>query len=162
MSSVCDYYKCPQCGGLAYNEYYLRTRAESEFCFRCGRWTKMKLPSTAEEKALLLPGEARITQSGFGYGRCSIAGKNGVGRSFSLSEPYSEEIEKWYQEAMSDETVDPETSYLTRWDEETKQVIVVHGKDPGLYEDAFCEEEPEYLPEEEEETAHGNSEQNEL
>lgn len=162
MGSISDLIKCTQCGGLVYNEYYYKTREETEFCFRCGRWSETLFPSNEKEKAMLPPGERLLTRSGKGFGRCSISGKNGVGRSFSLSEPYSEEIEKWYQEAMSDETVDPETSYLTRWDEETKQVIVVHGKDPGLYEDAFCEEEPEYLPEEEEETAHGNSEQNEL
>lgn len=68
---------------------------------------------------------------------------NGVGRSFSLSEPYSEEIEKWYMDAMKDENVDSEGSYLTRWDEETEQLIVVHGKDPGLYDDYETEVDEE-------------------
>lgn len=158
MGSISDFIKCPQCGGVVHNEYYYKTGEETEFCFRCGRWAETLFPSNKEEKAMLPPGERLLTRSRRGLGRCSISGKNGVGRSFSLSEPYSEEIEKWYQEAMSDETVNPEASYLTRWDEGTKQVIVVHGRDPGLYDDVFCEEEPEYLPAEEEETAHVNSE----
>lgn len=70
-------------------------------------------------------------------------GVNGAGQSFSLSEPYSEEIEKWYMETMKDENVDPENSYLTRWDEETGQLIVVHGKDPGLYDDFETEADEE-------------------
>lgn len=58
----------------------------------------------------------------------------------ALANLYSEDLEKWYQEVMKDDEVDSEGSYLTRWDPETEQVVVVQGKDPGLY-DEFSDEE---------------------
>ena len=136
MSSYLSFYKCPQCGGVVYNETY-STDGEDEFCYRCGRWVDIHLPKTDEEKAQLPEGEEFLQLKGNGLGRCMIMGTNGSGRSFSLLEPYSEAIEKWYMEMMAQADVDPEESYLTRWDEETKQVVVVHGKDPGLYDDEY-------------------------
>lgn len=142
MGSVIDYKKCPQCGGLVYNEYYYKSGEESEVCFRCGKWYDRRFPRDEEEAKLTEKGEY-VINSGDGLGRCTIHFKSGVGHSFSLGEPYSEDIEKWYQEAMKDAEVDPEKSYLTRWDAETGQLVVVHGKDPGLYEDQVDEEDSE-------------------
>ncbi len=143
MGSVIDYKKCPQCGGVVYVEYYYRSGEENEVCLRCGRWAEVRLPMNDEELAQLPEGNRFLVSKGEGLGRCAIAFEGGVSRSFSLGEPYSEEIEKWYMEAMKDENVDPEKSYLTRWDAETGQLVVVHGKDPGLYDDEIDEAEDE-------------------
>lgn len=140
MGSVINYEKCPQCGGIVYDEYYYKSGEEKKICFRCGKWLDVHLPTNDEEFAQLPEGSRYLVSKGEGFGRCSIAFTGGVSRSFSLGEPYSEKIEKWYMEAMEDEKVDQEKSCLTRWDAETGQIIVVHGKDPGLYEE-ICEEE---------------------
>lgn len=142
MGSVINYYKCPQCGGIVYNDWYYTAGEEYENCSRCGRWAEIRHPENDEERKLV-DKSGLLHRSGMGYGRCSIMSVNGVGRSFSLSEPYSEEIEKWYMDAMKDENVDSEGSYLTRWDEEIEQLIVVHGKDPGLYDDYETEVDEE-------------------
>ena len=143
MGSVIDYKKCPQCGGVVYDEHYYKTGEEKEFCFRCGRWSEVRFPTNDEELAQVPEDSRYLLSKGDGLGRCMIAYANGAGRTFSLSEPYSEEIEKWYMDAMKDENVDPERSYLTRWDAATGRLVVVHGKDPGLYEDEIGDEEEE-------------------
>ena len=134
MGSVIDYRKCPQCGGFLYNEWYYKTGEEFEHCNRCGRWEEIRFPENEDEKKLV-DQSGLLKKSATGFGRCLIMFTSGFGHSFSLSEPYSEEIEKWYTETMKDKEVDPEQSYLTRWDEETGKIVVVHGKDPGLYDD---------------------------
>ncbi len=143
MGSVIDYKKCPQCGGVVYDEYYYKSGEENAVCLRCGRWADVRLPTDEKELAKDPEKIRYLVSKGEGLGRCTIAFTNGVSRSFSLGEPYSEEIEKWYMEAMKDENVDPEKSYLTRWDAETGQLVVVHGKDPGLYDDEIDEAEDE-------------------
>ena len=137
MGSVIDYAKCPQCGGVVCDDYYYKTGEKYYHCMRCGRWGSVKLPRTDKEKAQLLDGSKYLVSHGDGYGRGYIAAKNGASMSFSLKEPYSEEIEKQFLEAMKDKKVDVESSYLTSWDTETQQLIVVHGRDPGLYEDVM-------------------------
>ena len=141
MGSVIDYKKCLQCGGVVYDEYYYKSGEENKVCFRCGRWAGVRLPTNDEERAQVPEGSRYLISKGEGFGRCTITFTNGVGRSFSLGEPYSEEIEKWYMEAVEDENVDPEKSYLTRWDAETGRLVVVHGKDLGLYDDEIGGEE---------------------
>lgn len=137
MGSVIEHEKCPQCGGVVYHEYYYRTGEETQFCLRCGRWAKVLLPSSEEEQAKLLPGEKLLTRKGRGLGRCCIQTTAGVGKSFSLGEPYSEALDEWYMRTMKEDGVDPESSYLTKWDARTSRVIVVYGNDPGLYDDEF-------------------------
>lgn len=132
MGLYTDFFKCPQCGGIVKNEFNIRTGEENEWCLRCGRWAETHLPKNADESKLA-EDSGFVVKIEMGLGRCLITSANGFGRSFSLSEPYSKDIEKWFMETMARKDVDLERSYLTRWDEETGQIVVVHGKDPGLY-----------------------------
>ncbi len=130
MSSFIDYRMCPQCGGVAFNEF-CSSGEEFEYSFRCGRWSEYRFPDEGEKEY----DSGFVDESGAGLGRCMIMSTSSVGKSFSLSEPYSDDIEKWYMETTAKEDVDSENSYQTRWDEETGQAVVVHGKGPGLYDD---------------------------
>lgn len=141
MGSVTEYEKCPQCGGVVCHEYYFKTGEETEVCLRCGRWAQVLLPSSKEEWAKLLLGEKFLIRKGEGLGRCCIRTTAGVGESFSLGEPYSDALDEWYMRTMKEDSVDQESSYLTKWDVRTAQVIAVHGNDPGLYDDEFGTEE---------------------
>lgn len=152
MSSFIDYRMCPQCGGVAFNEF-CSSGEEFEYCFRCGRWSEYRFPDEGEKEY----DSGFVDESGAGLGRCMIMSTSSVGKFFSLSEPYSDDIEKWYMETMAKEDVDPENSYLTRWDEETGQAVVVHGKDPRLYDDFEKEEDEECLPAENTDTPAGTT-----
>lgn len=71
----------------------------------------------------------------FGYGSMILALKNGISSLSSLQEPWSEGAQHEFLQALQDPNVDAARSYMTRWDEESKQVVSVYGAMPPLYKE---------------------------
>lgn len=138
MSSVTDYEKCPQCGGIYVVDFNCRTYEEYKFCHRCGKTEEYSMIRDANDKPVLdekgLP--KYESKENDGYGSIRIAGKKGISTCYSFSEPFDlEELKNDYLRTLESSDVDEEKSYLIYWDAEEKKIVVVFGDDPGTYRD---------------------------
>lgn len=138
MSSVTDYEKCPQCGGIYVVDFNCRTYEEYKFCHRCGKTEEYSMIRDANDKPVLdekgLP--KYESKENDGYGSIRIAGKKGISTCYSFSEPFDlEEMKKDYLKTLESPDVDEEKSYLICWDAEEKKIVVIFGDDPGTYQE---------------------------
>lgn len=138
MSSVQDYEKCPQCGGVCVVEFDCRTYEEYKFCHRCGKTEEYSIVRNDDGEPVLDEKGAPeyITKDNMGYGCIFLSGKKGVSTSYSFNEPYDiEEMKAYYLKTLENPDIDEETSYFVYWDTEKKEIVMLFGYDPGTYRD---------------------------
>ena len=141
MSSVQDTIKCPQCGGCYTTDFDCRTLEEFKFCERCGKKELVELVRDENGEAVL-DAEGKPTyreSSHFGYGRLRLAGKKGGATLYSMTEPLTEQAAEEIQNSFNTELVDVGKSYLTKWDDEKKDVVVLFGEVPHTYDEMVAE-----------------------
>ena len=141
MSSVQDTIKCPQCGGCYTTDFDCRTLEEFKFCERCGKKELVELVRDENGEAVL-DAEGKPTymeSSHFGYGCLRLAGKKGGATLYSMTEPLTEQAAEEIQNSFNTELVDVGKSYLTKWDEEKKDVIALFGEVPHTYDEMVAE-----------------------
>lgn len=129
MASYQSFEKCLQCGGVMLLDFDTHTKSLCGCCPRCGRHANVFRRKNAGKKYTL-----KIDDH-FGYGSMILALKNGISSLSSLQEPWSEGAQHEFLQALQDPNVDAARSYMTRWDEKSKQVVSVYGAMPPLYEE---------------------------
>lgn len=137
MSSVQDTVKCPQCGGCYTEDFDCRTFEEFKFCHRCGKKELVTLVRDENGNAVYDADNKPQykKESHFGYGCLCLVGKKGGSTLYSLSKPLSDEELANIQGSFNQEVVDIGKSYLTKWDDEKKDVVAVFGDVPELYDE---------------------------
>lgn len=135
MGSVMDWIECPQCGGSMFTDYYYKSSEEYWMCKRCGKHGKVELVRN-ENGEVIFDANGKVdykTEDVDGFGCAKIA-ITGHGASFScFNKPITEEAKKAFFEALEEENVDKEHSYLSFWNEETQKVEMLYGEDPKLF-----------------------------
>ena len=140
MSSVQDTIKCPQCGGCYTTDFDCRTFEEFKFCERCGKKELVELVRDENGEAVL-DAEGKPTyreSSHFGYGCLRLAGKKGGATLYSMTEPLTEQAAEEIQNSFNTELVDVGKSYLTKWDDEKKDVVALFGEVPQTYDEMLA------------------------
>ena len=140
MSSVQDTIKCPQCGGCYTTDFDCRTLEEFKFCERCGKKELVELVRDENGEAVL-DAECKPTyreSSNFGYGCLRLAGKKGGATLYSMTEPLTEQAAEEIQNSFNTELVDVGKSYLTKWDDEKKDVVALFGEVPQTYDEMLA------------------------
>lgn len=135
MASLIDIIECPQCGGLYSTDYYYRTGEEYRHCVRCGRYEEYVLVRGEDGKPV--KGEDEYYQMEHklveGLGSAKIALKNGFAQISSLTQSVDQGIIDKFHEIMEDPDVDKDESYLSSWDSERKELVMIYGKMPETY-----------------------------
>jgi hypothetical protein len=126
MSSVQDLIKCKQCG---YKEadylYYCRIGEDVTTCRRCGfheSWTAKR------DQDGVPCGWLHEIDEGFGALFYRLKGAGGFANGCMRSANELAEAERWLRERLAKGEVEPQDSYLTRWNRETMQVELVVGE----------------------------------
>ena len=143
MSSVQDTVKCPQCGGCYTEDFDCRTFEEFKFCHRCGKKELVTLVRDENGNAVY-DSENKPQykeESHFGYGCLCLAGKKGGSTLYSLSKPLTDDELANIQDSFNQEVVDIGKSYLTKWDDEKKDIVAVFGEVPKLYDETTNDDE---------------------
>lgn len=142
MASVIDYKACPQCGGLFNTEFNYRTFEEWGFCTRCGAAYSHELKRDEQDRAIF-DSEGKpiyISKELKGLGGLYTRNKEGFGCFQPFEEPVpKEEILNLISEIESRDDIDSSKSYITRWDEETQQIVAEYGELPESFEEAMKE-----------------------
>ena len=148
MSSVQDYEKCPQCGGVYVVEFNCRTYEEYKFCNRCGKKNKFVIARDKDGKAIMEDEDKKIpkysTENNDGYGCFAIAGKKGVTAVYHFDNPVDvEQIKSEHLKILKESAkeIDEEGCYMTYWDDEKKEIVALFGKLPQSYDEIFEEDE---------------------
>lgn len=145
MSSVQDTVKCPQCGGCYTTDFDCRTFEEFKFCHRCGKKELVTLVRDENGNAVYdADNKPQYKEEAhFGYGCLKLAGKKGGATLYSMTEPLTDEAAEEIRNSFNTELVDVGKSYLTKWDEDKKDVVALFGKVPRLYDEMTAEDDEE-------------------
>jgi hypothetical protein len=126
MATGTIFVDCPQCGAIASQTYYSRTGERELQCSMCGYDLRSEL---------VVPGKGANeeapryrTQVHKGFGAYFLQFKSGVGQMGGLKKELAEaDLEKFCRR-LADPQVDASRSWLTRWNDRTKNVEVVFGR----------------------------------
>ena len=123
MGSVQNMMKCPQCGGIYLTDFDYHTAEETRTCFRCGKSEEWFILRDQNGNAVLsedgkLQGDYKENT---GFGSMKIAIKQGAGHLWTFSQPLDDDTVEYFKEAIQDENVDPDESYLMSWDAEKQE-----------------------------------------
>lgn len=143
MSSVQDYDKCPQCGGIYVRDFDCRTLEEFRYCNRCGKREEYTR-KTDQQGDFVLDSEGRIQYqftSSTGHGCLAVADRKGVRAVYHLLKPVDDEIRKDYLEMLNNPDVDPEKCYLTSWDSQMQEITAVFGILPLSFDESMVDTE---------------------
>ena len=126
MSSVLDQIECRQCGyKQADYQYYCRIAEDVTICRHCGyheSWTAKR------DQDGMPCGWTHEIDQGFGALWYTKKGSSEFANSCLRSAQELAEAEQWLRERLAKGEVEPQNSYLTRWNKETKQVELVIGE----------------------------------
>jgi len=121
---------CPRCGNSAYAEGHTRIPEEFLSCRFCGYSAGSKVdreklvegqPPPEPEKFETRAGGAYFIQRRSGGGEWGhLEGQNNLPLDW-------EKVINWFQEILKDRDVDSNESYLTKWDEENRRVVILAG-----------------------------------
>lgn len=140
MGSVSEYVDCKRCGfrGSAFVDYNWRTGEEYQLCKLCGLGHTYKLKRD-EKGNVIRDEEGKLTydfSETKGNGTAFIMFDNGVG-SIHVAPENIEEYDNWFKEIVKEIESNPkvfeEDCYVTKWDEEKKELAVVYGELPLYY-----------------------------
>jgi hypothetical protein len=133
MGSVIDLVPCPQCNNSAYIEYYCKTGEVYMRCAMCGySYDFMAIKNRKSQS-----GEYKTTKDGKlifreterkGFGVAWLSRNKGSGDFICLTKPITPHLVNKFKKYLADQDTNPEKSFLTRWDDDTKIVITVVGK----------------------------------
>src|SRR5438552_16324198 len=125
MSSVLDQVECPQCEYKeADHEFDCRTSEECTMCRHCGRYESWNAKRGEDG---VHSGWIHEISKGFGALWYRPTGRGGFTGRFLNSAQEVIEAERWLRERLDNGDVESQESYLTRWNNETKQVELVIG-----------------------------------
>lgn len=135
MSSVQDIMECPQCKGIYSTDFNCRTQEEYRHCSRCGRTEKWMIVRDGEGKPVLDDeGHVKMEhKENFGFGSARIAFKGGLSQLWSFSEPVNDDIKKAYLKASKHPDAIEAECYLSSWDVESGDIVMVYGDPPETY-----------------------------
>lgn len=135
MGSVMDIIECPQCGGLYTKDYYYKTGEEYRTCARCGRHEEWVIVRDENGKPVL--NEKGHLQTNYelseGFGSLKLAYTDGFGHIYSLSSSVDQALIDEFNRALEDPNIDKDGSYLSSWDTEKKELVMICGKMPETY-----------------------------
>ena len=125
MSSVLDFITCRQCGYTqATVDFHCRTSEEETSCRCCGHYESWTAKHDQDGKH-----RGWTHEINKGFSALWYRGSDGIGFAchFLNSAQELADAEKWLREGLEKGEVEPDSSYLTRWNHETKQVEAVIG-----------------------------------
>jgi hypothetical protein len=126
MSSVLDQIECPQCGyKQADYEYYCRVGDDVTKCRRCGyneSWT-----SKRDKEGKPSGWTHQIVRSFGALWYRSTDGSGFVSQCFHSTQELAD-AESWLRERLAKGDVESQTSYLSRWNSESKQIELAIGQ----------------------------------
>jgi len=126
MSIVVEHIKCPQCEyGQADHQLNRRSKEFLIFCVRCGYFECME--RKRDDNGYYCAWEHEINH-GAGALRYCLVGHPIAGGKFLHTRTDVAKAEQWLRVYVQKGQLDPAESYLTRWNDETKQVETVIGK----------------------------------
>jgi hypothetical protein len=125
MSSAQLDVKCPQCGyKYAFYEYTLRAGREYTMCRRCGYYELWDPKFDEDGNHCGWKHEVGTGAGALSYG----TGRGGSCDKCLNTEKQVLDAARWLREALDKGQVDPDVSYLTRWNREAKRVELIVGK----------------------------------
>lgn len=130
MDSYQSCEKCRQCGGVMFMNYDSQNGRIHNYCSRCGRSTDASRQPGRNSKSYTLEVEQH-----FGYGSMGLVLEDGNICVYSLIKPYNIEIRRAFDIVIRANGIKTTECYMTRWDEDSKQVVAVYGPMPPLYEE---------------------------
>lgn len=145
MASVIDYPICERCGRECINEFNCRTFEEFQTCQVCGAGFAYTIKRDEDGKIVKDKAGNVVWQheKNAGNGVAYIVFDDGV--IFVDAAPGKDEYDKWFKHIMKEidtnKHVVREECYVTKWDYEKEELIVVYGKLPEEYDDCSCFDE---------------------
>lgn len=139
MGSVQDYIKCPECAGVAFNDFYYKTGEEYTFCKRCGlseTWTIKR----NDEKQPMFDKKGRLQlehNKEKGYGVYRIMNHEGFGQYGCFNEPITDEVIEDFRKIFQQDDVDEESSYLAKWEDGEQTILLGKLLEPFSYDIAM-------------------------
>lgn len=124
MSVVQDEIDCPRCGKKGAYEFNCRSEEEWFQCFFCGYQFETEITIDQEKSSEEDPHFICHKHEIKGFGSYRIKFKNGTAQ-FGPVGP--EDTFSRFMEILKDPDVDPDGSYLTKYDEESKKVEYLFG-----------------------------------
>jgi hypothetical protein len=109
---------------------------EFKFCERCGKKELVDLVRD-ENGEVVCDAEGKPTymeSSHFGYGCLKLTGNKGGATLYSMTEPLTDEPAADIRKSFNTELVNVGKSYLTKWDEEKKDIVALFGEVPHTYD----------------------------
>lgn len=82
----------------------------------------------------------------FGFGSAKIAFKKGFSQLWSFSEPVNDNIKKAYLEATKHPDVVEAECYLSSWDGDSNDIVMLYGDPPETYVEFMDAEDEEAEP----------------
>ena len=135
MSSYIGYEDCPRCGEKGAYEFNCRSREEWFQCFFCGYHFETEIIIDQEKSSEQDPPFICHKHEIKGLGSFGIKFKDGITQFGSIG---PEDTFSRFMEILKDPDVDPDGSYLTKYDEESKKVEYLIGSP----EKCFALDEP--------------------
>ena len=132
MASYQSFKACPQCGGVLLLDMDTHTGIMHAFCGRCGLTAQVSRWRNAAE---VDEEYSYVVQENPGYGSISLVLKDGIAYKGALRKPFSDKSKRSFEASVRQENVDASKSYMTRWNENSRQVIAVYGKIPPTFEE---------------------------
>ncbi len=141
MSGVQDFVKCPQCGYEKADYLFdCRTNGDDMSCRRCGYCESWKAKSDDAGEAYGWKHDISIGAGALWYRRAG----QGIFCGTCFTTPNEVlEAEQRLREAVDKGKVDPDVSYLTKWNPQTEQVEFIIGKFYEMPETELVESEGE-------------------
>lgn len=142
MSTAMRYEQCPQCGYRgAWYLHDCRSAEESLLCPACGCTHEMYIltdrkKSTPDNRVWKRnkagePIFRSVKRPGYGVVQMGYNSESDI--VFTFRHPPSEaEIQRYLKRIMTDSRVNANASYITRWDADSGQVVVVYGQLPSV------------------------------
>ena len=139
MSSVIDYIKCPQCGGIMHTDFDCNTTEEYRMCHRCGKIQSYTLKRDDNHKIIFDENKQVIWQEKDLDGNgCVCFDFGSIAQISSLENPVDDNIKKQFDEELKqNENLIKDKCYFTYWDNNDKKVKSYFGKIPELYDEEF-------------------------
>lgn len=134
MPSVQDYRDCPRCGKKGV--YILECRSGEDWfqCLHCGVKEETVAIFEKSQDSEMPPDlrlnngytlQQKITE---GFGSYCVTSKDGRGQFGIIADkPIDDATILEFKKVLENPDVDPSKSYLTKWDEESKEVICLVG-----------------------------------
>lgn len=141
MSTVRDYKKCPQCGGVCSTDFDCKSLEYYAYCQRCGYSYTHEIRRYPGGKAITRNNGCPIykDKEKRGYGVMRLASKEGIAKLYRLSFWESRWARRTIHMFLQTEIADPEMSYLFVWDRKSKNYKSIYGKIPQSYDEVFPE-----------------------